>query len=64
MFGKFTKPHQSSVLERLEVVETFNELIQQRAEIQTKESTLTAGLTRAEDRLAAIPALLQNIHDD
>jgi hypothetical protein len=64
MLDRLLRRTQSPVLVRLEVVELFNELIQQRAEIQTKESTLTAGLTRAEDRLAAIPALLQNIHDD
>lgn len=64
MFESFMKgTKQSSVVARLEVVEHFNALLQERRVIRDKESILTRGLERAEGRLGEIPALIQAIHD-
>lgn len=64
MFESFMKgAKQSSVVARLEVVEIFNSLIQERAEVRGKVDTLSLGHERAEARLAEISALIQAIHD-
>ena len=65
MFESFMKgTKQSSVVARLEVVEIFNSLIQERAEVRGKVDTLSRGLELAEARLAEIPREEQDIRDD
>lgn len=65
MFESFLKrTDQAAVEERLESVEFFNGLIQERAEVRGKVDTLSRGLERAEARLAEIPHEQQNIRDD
>ena len=65
MFENFLKgTKQSSVVARLEVVEIFNSLIQERAEVRGKVDTLSRGLELADARLTEIPREEQNIRDD
>jgi chromosome segregation ATPase len=64
MLDRLLRRTQPSVIERLEPVEIFNGLLQERAEIRAKEATLTHGLEQAEARLATIPDEEQGIHDN
>lgn len=64
MFNFLGKDKGASVQEKLAVVETFNNLIQERAEVRNKEARLSRGLELAEARLAEIPGEEQGIHDN